>query len=437
MRGSAQPGSLLGVSATELKPSEVFTPNEAPLRESNVYAARAEAEEGLRRAVSRKKVPVVYGEYGVGKTTLVRKYFQSEEQSDRLVRILTPADKSFSEVPRIALEALNYSVAVSTEQSSGATVEGSVEAGVFGTLKAKIRGQTDERTQTTSELVVTEPTDHGLIRILSEGQIIIAIDEMHKASDAFRRQLAELIKAVSTYGAGYPQIVVLGTTDDARNLVEQDPGIDRVIQEVRVNPMTDSEAEFVVRDGMEKLGLSISDGLVEKIIRTAAGAPALLQEICLDIAELAVGDNRAEVTDADLEQAVNTFLLSSEKRLTGLYMAAIETTGPHRYRKQILRAMAESGNDFVTMDELTKRVSEYVNTEVPSSRLSGPLRELKQEAHGEILRDVPRPAAAEGRVYNLTAFRDPRMKAFIRVMHAVEEQGNLPHPDDLAGLASK
>ena len=54
---------------------------------------------------------------------------------------------------------------------------------------------------------------------------------------------------------------------------------------------------------------------------------------------------------------------------------------------------------------------------------------------GNILMDVERPAG-EGRAHNLTAFNDPRMKAFIRAMNAVEDQGLLPSPDEVAALSA-
>jgi hypothetical protein len=95
--------------------------------------------------------------------------------------------------------------------------------------------------------------------------------------------------------------------------------------------------------------------------------------------------------------------------------------------------MSESPADFVTMDELTTRVTDYVGEDVPATALSGPLRELKQPRMGPILTDVERPAG-KGRVHNLTAFSDPRMKAFIRAMNAVEEQGLLPSDAEVAAL---
>jgi RecA/RadA recombinase len=421
----------------DLRPSDVFTPNQFPLEEHNVYAARAVAERALKRSVGRAEIPVVYGEFGVGKTTLIKRFFLSEDRAGRLVHILTPAGKNMDDVARIVLEQLNYSVEVGGEARSRQGAEVSVEGGgSFIPLKARFRGSTDRETVKRTELLVTTPTDQGLLNVMADGRLTLVIDEMHKASDGFRLQLAELIKSASNLGRGYPRVVVLGTTSDASELVERDEGIDRLISEIRVEPMTDEEAEYVVRDGMLKLGLPIGDGLVNRIVRTAAGAPALLQVICLDVAEKVVQDGRNDVRDSDIEHAIRIFLLSGRARLTRKYMTAIETIGPKRYRKQILRAMAETEGDYVTMDQLIDRVSKQLEEEVQSTALSGPLRELKQAHYGEILMDVERPKELEGRVYNLTAFKDPRMKAFIRAMHAVEEQGLLPSEEDVDALPS-
>ncbi len=412
----------------------MFTPNGFPLEENNVYAARREAEESLSRGLRRREVPVIYGEFGVGKTTLVKRFFRQEEKEGRFVHFLSPAGKNLDDVAKVVLEKLGYAVAVSRERSVGSEVEGEVSGGLFATLTARIRGQVSESDTTTEQFVVTTPTDQGLLTAMADARFVLAIDEMHKATDGFRLQLAEMIKAASNLGREFPKVIVLGTTASASSLVRQDEGIDRLVREVRVAPMTDDEARFVVVDGMNKLHITIEENLVEAIVRTAAGAPALLQGICLDVADFVVSNGRSEVEREDLDRAVREFLLQSEARLTRTYMTAIETMGPKRYRKQILRAMAESPNDFVTMEELTRGVSENLGDETPSTAISGALRNLRQAEYGEILRDVSRPARDGSRVYNLNTFRDPRMKAFIRVMNAVEEQGLLPSEGEIAGL---
>jgi hypothetical protein len=79
-------------------------------------------------------------------------------------------------------------------------------------------------------------------------------------------------------------------------------------------------------------------------------------------------------------------------------------------------------------------VSSQLSEDVRAQALSGPLRELKQAAYGAILMDVERPQDLEARVYNLTTFKDARMKAYIRAMHAVEEQGLLPDEKEVLAL---
>ena len=329
---------------------------------------------------------------------------------------------------------MDYTVTVEEADTKGSAIEGSGEAGWSGILRARFSGKLEESTTVKRELSVKSPTDQGLLNAMAHHRVILAIDEMHTASDGFRLQLARMIKASANLSRGFPQIVVLGTTADAAALVAMDEGVDRLLAEVRVEPMNDQEARFVVTDGMSKLGLTISDNLVVTLIRTAAGAPALLQEICLDTAEEALRHGRHEIEGGDVQFAVREFLAGSRARLTQTYVTAIETTGPRRYRKMILRAMADSPSDFVTMDELTERVSSFVGEDVPSTALSGPLRDLKQPRYGEILRDVQRPLERGGRVFNLTAFKDPRLKAFIRAMAGIEELGWLPETDELPTL---
>lgn len=107
-----------------LKPTDVFTPNRFPLEEHNVYAARADAEKQLSAAMARNQTPVVYGEYGVGKTTLVKKYFHEDERAGRFVLVLNPAGKNLDDVAKVVLEAIGYCVEVARESSTGGRSRG-------------------------------------------------------------------------------------------------------------------------------------------------------------------------------------------------------------------------------------------------------------------------------------------------------------------------
>jgi hypothetical protein len=95
-----------------------------------------------------------------------------------------------------------------------------------------------------------------------------------------------------------------------------------------------------------------------------------------------------------------------------IYKTACETLGDIRYRKQILDAMALIEDEYVTMEQLVDGITKSLGTDIKSTALSGPLRELKTEKYGSILRDIDYPGL--GRVHNYSAFSDPAMKFIIR-----------------------
>lgn len=119
----------------------------------------------------------------------------------------------------------------------------------------------------------------------------------------------------------------------------------------------------------------------------------------------------------NLVAAIHRYTHSQQVALTRQYARAIERQGEFRYRKQILRAMAESPNDDVATEEVSERVSTQLGRAVIASSLSGPLRQLK-EGNNPILRDVIRD---ESREHALTRFENPVMKSYIRFLLAAGE----------------
>jgi hypothetical protein len=87
--------------------------------------------------------------------------------------------------------------------------------------------------------------------------------------------------------------------------------------------------------------------------------------------------------------------------------------------------MAMRRNEYATMDEIRELVSSSLNVGVATSSLSGPLRKLKSEKYGAILRDVERTSSGE-RIRNLTAFSDPMMKSFVRFMNNLDTTSLMP-----------
>jgi RecA/RadA recombinase len=404
-----------------LTPNDVFTPGQIPIRPTNVYAARGDAEELFRKSLARGMIPVIYGEYGVGKTSMARHVAREAEAQNRLVNIESVADKTLQDVFSRCLEKLGY--AVTTKRIEGSAnaktheQSGQAEASA-GWIKAVIaskRSQTATATQQTEEqFVVTAPTDSKLIEICDQAGVVLLLDELHRASATFNSDLSKFLKSFGNASCRSFRIILLGTSSDASRLVGSDPGIDRLLQEVHLKAMTPIESEYVVSKGMADLAISIPAEVKNRLVRTCVGSPSILQYLALETAEAAFKRDPRTVQPSDVEAALRAFVETKEARLNKSYVAAIESVGELRYRKQVLRAMAECEDEYVTMEMIRTRVSSFLGKDIPSTALSGPLRSLKEDQFGPVLSDVERPDGA-GRLTNYTTFRDPALKAFIRL----------------------
>jgi hypothetical protein len=307
-----------------------------------------------------------------------------------------------------------------TQEQSG---QAEANAGWAKAIVASKRSQTATTTQQTEEqFVVTTPTDSRLIEICDEAGIVLLLDELHRATSTFNSDLSKFLKSFGNASCRNFRIVLLGTSSDASRLVASDPGIDRLLQEIHLKAMTSSESEYVVRKGMADLAITISEVIKDRLVRTCVGSPSILQYLALETAETAFKRNLRVVQMPDVDAALQAFVETKEARLNKSYVAAIESVGEVRYRKQVLRAMAECEDEYVTMEMIRTRVSAVVGREIPSTALSGPLRSLKEDQFGSVLSDVERPDGA-GRLANYTTFRDPALKAFIRLQVLREGEG--------------
>jgi len=412
-----------------LTPNDVFTPGKIPIGPTNVYAARGDAEHLFRKALARGMIPVIYGEYGVGKTSMARHAARDAESENRLVNIESVADKTLQDVFSRCLEKLGYAVTTKrvegssdskTHEQSG-QVEGN--AGWIKALVASRRSRTSESTQQTEEqFVVTTPTDSRIIEICDEAGVVLLLDELHRADANFNSDLSKFLKSFGNASCHRFRIILLGTSSDAGRLVSSDPGIDRLLQEIHLKAMTQEESTYVVKKGMADLAIDLTDDVTSRIVRTCVGSPSILQYISLETAEAAFERNPRAANLQDVEHALQAFVETKEARLNKSYVAAIESVGEVRYRKQILRAMAECEDEYVTMEMLRTRISAFVEQDIPSTAISGPLRRLKEDQFGSVLSDVERPDGA-GRLTNYTTFRDPALKAFIRLQVLREREG--------------
>lgn len=415
--------------ANTIKPSDVFVPGRFPIEDENVYADRGTTQKNLVKCLDRGFVPIVFGSYGVGKSSLSRFCGKPWEQRKKLVYIESVYGKNLANIFERVLEFVGYEVTVESHSVSEKTASNemgfNISGGILGYLKAKIAGKIGRKRKKQlghkRELLIKSPSDGKILDLCEEKQIFLLIDEIHRASDRLRIELSAFLKAYANRNPKLFKIGLVGTEIDASKLIIRDPGIDRLLQEIQVKPILPAEAESIIYPGMEKLGITVPKEVGDRVVKASVGSPFIVQYLCLEMAEEAKRGNISELSTGLYGNALRTYAERKAQRAIRQYRRAIETVGSKRYRKQILHAMAKCDDDYVTMDQIANLVSSQLGEETPSTALSGPLRVLKSEQYDQILTDIEGSKEGE-RIYNYSAFSDPAMKSIIRMVLELEKE---------------
>lgn len=405
-----------------LNPADVFVPGKFPIEESNVYANRGTPQNDTDTALKRSYIPLVFGGYGVGKSSMVIKVAQEFSGTHKIVYIENVYEKSLASVFERVLEELGYEITVqrtTTDKSStGTSASGEISGNAFyvftAKLKTAITGSREHSDTEVTELLVQSPTESKLIDVCEQNSILLIIDELHRASEQMSMDLSAFIKSYANRNCKQFRIGLIGTENEASKLVISDPGTDRVLEEIALNTLSAPESQEIIKTGFDRLKMEVDGNVADALKTYSVGSPFVLQFLCLEVAELAYKRGDSPTVD-DVKSALATYARRKAQRLIRVYRATIETVGAKRYRKQILTAMANSPDEYVTMEYLVDQVSAALDEVVPSTALSGPLRQLKTEKYGKILRDVENPVGG-GRLANYSGFTEPAMKSIIRMV---------------------
>jgi Cdc6-like AAA superfamily ATPase len=282
-----------------MKLRAAYTPSQ-PVLDPRMFAGRLGVLKGAIRAIEDQRLHlVIYGERGIGKTSLLHMLTSAARTARYIVIYLScGAASNFDETFRAVandIPLLYHSDYGPTahEAESGASVAGLLPPGPllprqFGDLCGKLTGT----------------------------RVLIILDEFDRASDPqFRRDVAELMKILSDRSVRV-QLVVAGVAADLAELVEHIPSIRRNILSISVPLMTNDEVEELVKNGERTSGVAVTPAGRENIVQISSGSPYIASLICHHAALEALDHGRLEVTPADVSAALDLALAELTTRLS-------------------------------------------------------------------------------------------------------------------------
>jgi hypothetical protein len=302
--------------------NKAFTPNR-PIDSRSLFAGRTKQVEKLISATSQRgSHAVLFGERGVGKTSLARTIF------DFLVL-------AFDDASGYRHALLNSAEAMSFED---------IWRAIFKQLTFE---QSDGTTTTLDQALAENPHSESVREVFSlvDYPTIIIVDEFDRIEDSdVRVKMADTIKTLSD-NAVRTTLILVGVADSVDELIGEHQSIERAIKQVPMPRMSKVELLEIVDNGISSCrGLTIQPEARERMADLAQGLPSYTHLLARESALSAARNERSQVTMNDLECGIKESVDSQLGTSLTLYTKAT-TAARGIYFKPVLLACALAPKD--------------------------------------------------------------------------------------------
>jgi hypothetical protein len=278
---------------------EAFMPSQ-PVLSRNMLAGRTGPLQDLIQAVEDHRVHVVlYGERGIGKTSLLGVFAELAQDADYLVvRENCGADTTFDELFR----SISSKIPLIYAGALDATEAQSRPSGTMADLLPQSALGPNQVSRLWSSIVGT--------------RVLVILDEFDRTDNTeFHRDVVELLKNLSDTAARI-QLVIAGVAQTLSTLLGHSPSIRRNVAGLALSAMTDREIAELIELGERHAAISFEPAAKEEIVDLARGRPYLTRLIAHHASLRAVTSRRMTVDLGDVEYAVERALVEMETRLS-------------------------------------------------------------------------------------------------------------------------
>jgi len=371
--------------ALSFKVGSVFTPA-SPVSEETLFAGRMEQLQRILDAVQQKgQHAIVYGERGVGKTSLsyiISKKVRNPNGAQVTPRINCDSTDNFSTIWRKVFSEIDM---IRDARPIGFQLSIYQES-----LKA-------------ADLVpqnVTPDEVRRMLSLLSEtSMVIIVIDEFDRVTDQdARRAMADTVKSLSDNLIG-ATLVLVGVGESVDGLIGEHPSIDRALKQIKMPRMSLPELHQILENGANLLGMTISDQAKMHVGVLSQGLPHYAHLLGLHSARVAIECRDMNISLDHVDEAIRKAVADVQQSLATAYTTAVAVHRKGNIYSDVLLACALAK---------TNTFGYFTATDVKDQLCSITGRDYDIPSFARHLEDF----CSEGRGCVITSKGEPRKKTY-------------------------
>ena len=265
-------------------------------------------------------------------------------------------------------------------------------------------------------------------------KLILIVDEFDRVQDPDIDTLfADTIKTLSDFNLD-TTLILVGVADDVDDLITEHESINRCLVQIHLPRMSISELEEIITFGIDKVGMEITDEAVSQICVLPLGLPHYVHALGLAAGRAAIDRESLNIEVEDLESAIESLILESQQTVIRAFDLATASPRRQNFYFQALLACALSPTDqlgYFRPADIRDWYSKIIGSEQNISAYTRHLHGLCDENRGAVLQRL-----GESRNYRFR-FTDPVLQPYVLMRGLKQGLVDMKDVMQLSGIQSR